>query len=212
MLDKNVRLGGDHADRQEAARRPAAARLRRADRHAGDAGIRGLRSVDQGRATIRRRRSSCWQASGYLARQAGQVHDPDDARLQAQGLRDDPGDRRHVAQGRHRGRRSRSTRSPSTTSCAPPTSWRRPPSTIGATRSAIRPPRPASPCSARSPHSVWDGQDVIDAMIGPLWGEKDEAKRIAGWKAVDKLHRREGLRASRCSSMCSRSSTSPTSR
>ena len=23
-------------------------------------------------------------------------------------------------------------------------------------------------------------------MIGPLWGEKDEAKRIDGWKAVDK--------------------------
>ena len=40
-----------------------------------------------------------------------------------------------------------------------------------------------------SPHSVWDGQDVIDA-INPLWGETDEAKRIAGWKAVDKLHRR----------------------
>ena len=36
-----------------------------------------------------------------------------------------------------------------------------------------------------SPHSVWDGQDLID-MIGPLWGEKDEAKRIDGWKAVDK--------------------------
>jgi peptide/nickel transport system substrate-binding protein len=37
-----------------------------------------------------------------------------------------------------------------------------------------------------SPHSVWDGKDVIDA-INPLWGEPDEAKRIAGWKAVDKL-------------------------
>ena len=36
-----------------------------------------------------------------------------------------------------------------------------------------------------SPHSVWDGTDLID-MIGPLWGEADEAKRIAGWKAVDK--------------------------
>jgi len=34
-----------------------------------------------------------------------------------------------------------------------------------------------------SPHSVWDGQDLIE-MIGPLWGEQDEAKRIAGWKAV----------------------------
>jgi peptide/nickel transport system substrate-binding protein len=36
-----------------------------------------------------------------------------------------------------------------------------------------------------SPHSVWDGEDLI-GMIGPLWGEKDEAKRIEGWKAVDK--------------------------
>lgn len=37
-----------------------------------------------------------------------------------------------------------------------------------------------------SPHSVWDGADLI-AMIGPLWGEKDEAKRIEGWKAVDRF-------------------------
>ena len=36
-----------------------------------------------------------------------------------------------------------------------------------------------------SPHSVWDGTDLVD-MIGPLWGEADEAKRIAGWIAVDK--------------------------
>jgi peptide/nickel transport system substrate-binding protein len=36
-----------------------------------------------------------------------------------------------------------------------------------------------------SPHSGWKSKDV-DAMIGPLWGEKDEAKRIAGWKKVDK--------------------------
>jgi len=35
-----------------------------------------------------------------------------------------------------------------------------------------------------SPHSVWDGQDLID-MINPLWGEADEAKRIDGWKKVD---------------------------
>jgi peptide/nickel transport system substrate-binding protein len=35
-----------------------------------------------------------------------------------------------------------------------------------------------------SPHSVWDGEDLV-AMIGPLWGEADEEKRIAGWKAVD---------------------------
>jgi peptide/nickel transport system substrate-binding protein len=37
-----------------------------------------------------------------------------------------------------------------------------------------------------SPHSVWDGEDLI-AMIGPLWGEADEAKRIEGWKEVDRF-------------------------
>ncbi len=42
-----------------------------------------------------------------------------------------------------------------------------------------------------SPHSVWDTPD-LDAMIGPLWGEKDDAKRLAGWKAVDKLIAEEG--------------------
>ncbi|MBJ2149553.1 ABC transporter substrate-binding protein [Paracoccus sp. IB05] len=43
-----------------------------------------------------------------------------------------------------------------------------------------------------SPHSVWDGQDLID-MINPLWGEKEEAKRIAGWKAVDRFIAEEAL-------------------
>ena len=37
-----------------------------------------------------------------------------------------------------------------------------------------------------SPHSVWDGQEVFDA-IAPLWAEKDEAKRIEGWQKVDRL-------------------------
>ena len=36
-----------------------------------------------------------------------------------------------------------------------------------------------------SPHSAWKGKDLIE-RIGPLWGEKDKAKRIAGYKAVDK--------------------------
>ncbi|MCY3982867.1 MAG: ABC transporter substrate-binding protein [Roseovarius sp.] len=35
-----------------------------------------------------------------------------------------------------------------------------------------------------SPHSTWDTED-LDAMIGPLWGEKDESRRIDGFKAVD---------------------------
>jgi peptide/nickel transport system substrate-binding protein len=38
---------------------------------------------------------------------------------------------------------------------------------------------------SHSPHSAWRSDDV-DALINPLWGEKDEKKRIAGWKAVDK--------------------------
>ncbi|SMC47235.1 ABC transporter substrate-binding protein [Rhizobium sp. RU36D] len=42
-----------------------------------------------------------------------------------------------------------------------------------------------------SPHSVWNTDD-LDAMIGPLWGEADEAKRIAGWKAVSKYIAEEG--------------------
>jgi len=36
-----------------------------------------------------------------------------------------------------------------------------------------------------SPHSSWKSDD-LDKMIGPLWGEKDEGKRIAGYKAVDR--------------------------
>jgi peptide/nickel transport system substrate-binding protein len=42
-----------------------------------------------------------------------------------------------------------------------------------------------------SPHSAWNTKD-LDDMIGPLWGEKDEAKRIAGWKAVDKYIAEQG--------------------
>jgi peptide/nickel transport system substrate-binding protein len=42
-----------------------------------------------------------------------------------------------------------------------------------------------------SPHSSWKSKD-LDAMIGPLWGEKDEAKRIAGYKAVDRYIAQEG--------------------
>lgn len=38
---------------------------------------------------------------------------------------------------------------------------------------------------SHSPHSAWKTKDVDD-LIGPLWGEKDEAKRIAGYKKADK--------------------------
>jgi peptide/nickel transport system substrate-binding protein len=42
-----------------------------------------------------------------------------------------------------------------------------------------------------SPHSAWKTED-LDKMIGPLWGEKDEKKRIAGWKAADRYIAEQG--------------------
>jgi peptide/nickel transport system substrate-binding protein len=43
-----------------------------------------------------------------------------------------------------------------------------------------------------SPHSAWKADDV-DQQIGPLWGEKDEGRRIAGYKAVDRYIADKGL-------------------
>jgi peptide/nickel transport system substrate-binding protein len=42
-----------------------------------------------------------------------------------------------------------------------------------------------------SPHSAWKSDD-LDAKIGPLWGEKDEKKRIAGWKEVNRYIAEQG--------------------
>ncbi|MEJ2623934.1 MAG: ABC transporter substrate-binding protein [Pseudolabrys sp.] len=42
-----------------------------------------------------------------------------------------------------------------------------------------------------SQDSAWKTKD-LDAMIEPLWSEKDEKKRIAGWKAVDKYIAEQG--------------------
>ena len=42
-----------------------------------------------------------------------------------------------------------------------------------------------------SPHSAWKTED-LDKLIGPLWGEKDEKKRIAGWKAADRYIAEQG--------------------
>ena len=43
-----------------------------------------------------------------------------------------------------------------------------------------------------SPHSAWKTKDVDD-MIGPLWGEKNEARRIAGYRATDRYIAEKGL-------------------
>ncbi len=42
-----------------------------------------------------------------------------------------------------------------------------------------------------SPHSVWDTDD-LDGMLLPLLGETDEAKRIAGYKKVDRYIAEQG--------------------
>jgi peptide/nickel transport system substrate-binding protein len=44
---------------------------------------------------------------------------------------------------------------------------------------------------SKTPHSAWHSDD-LDAKIGPLWNEKDEAKRIAGWKAADRYIAEQG--------------------
>ena len=43
-----------------------------------------------------------------------------------------------------------------------------------------------------SVHSAWKTAE-LDARIEPLWSEKDNDKRIAGWKAVDRYIAEEGL-------------------
>ena len=44
---------------------------------------------------------------------------------------------------------------------------------------------------SKSPHSAWHSDD-LDAKIVPLWGEKDENKRIQGWKDVDRYIGQQG--------------------
>lgn len=39
--------------------------------------------------------------------------------------------------------------------------------------------------SSNSPHSAWKSA-ALEAQMGPLWAEKDEGKRIDGWKKVDR--------------------------
>ncbi len=44
---------------------------------------------------------------------------------------------------------------------------------------------------SKSPHCAFHSAD-LDAKIGPLWGEKDEKKRIQGWKDVDRYIAEQG--------------------
>ena len=102
-LDKNVRLAAHHAiDKQSIVKRLLRGygvpidTLEAPEYEAYDPTIKVPVQPGPGQ-----------QAPGgrwLLAAEAVQDHDPDDARLQAEGLRNDPGDRRNVAQGRHRSR------------------------------------------------------------------------------------------------------------
>ena len=46
-------------------------------------------------------------------------------------------------------------------------------------------------CSRNRRIRHWHSAD-LDAKIGPLWGEKDEKKRIQGWKDVDRYIAEQG--------------------
>ena len=101
MDDKNVRLAMCHAvDKQSIIKRLLRGYGVVIDTLEGPR-ICGLRSVDQSAV-----RSSAGDQASRRQRifqgQAGQIRHPDYARLQAEGLRNDPSDRRHVAQCRHR--------------------------------------------------------------------------------------------------------------
>ena len=101
MLDRNVRLAANHAIDKKAIVDRLLKGYGVPISDAGGARLRRLRSLDQGVLRSRAGEKPAGQER-LLAGEAGQVHHPDDARLQAEGLRDDPGDRRDVAQGRHR--------------------------------------------------------------------------------------------------------------
>lgn len=44
---------------------------------------------------------------------------------------------------------------------------------------------------SKSPHSAWKSDD-IDAKLGPLWGESDEAKRVAAFKDLSRYIAEQG--------------------
>jgi peptide/nickel transport system substrate-binding protein len=188
MLDKNVRLAPNYAiDKQAIVDRLLRGygvpidTLEAPEYAAFDPSIKS-RTTRSSREAARRFR--------LLARQPGEIHHPDHPRLQAEGLRDDPGDRRHVAGRRHRGgdrglRDRQALRAARRRQLAPAAfyNW----------GNSIGDPSTSTGFAmfGPSPHSVWDGQDVFD-MILPLWGEADEEKRIAGYKAVAKHIAEEG--------------------
>jgi hypothetical protein len=106
MLDKNVRLADASRDRQAGSSSTGCSRatalpidtLQTPDYAAYDADDhRGLRPRKGGKGTPRRLRL-------LGPDNPVKLQDPDDPRLQAEGLRDHPGHRRALAAGRHRGR------------------------------------------------------------------------------------------------------------
>ena len=191
MLDKNVRLAAAPRDRQAGDRQAPAARLRRADRHAGGAGIRGLRSDHQGRRYDPDKAAKLLAASGFSPQkpvkftiQTTRGFKPKDYEMiqaivgmwRKVGIEADI-EVYEIA--KHFELRTAHKLAP-----AAFYNWG---NAIGDPIDLDR----ASPCSARRRTRAGRATD-LDAKIGPLWGEKDEAKRIAGWKAVDRYIAEQG--------------------
>ena len=80
----------------------------------------------------------------------------------------------------------------SITSCARATRWRRPRSTIGATRSAIPRPPPALRCSARRRIRAWKGKDLVERDRPAVGrdGRGQAHRRLQGGRQIHRRGRR----------------------
>ena len=188
MLDKNVRLGAHYAIDKQLLDRPAARRLRHPDRHAEAPEYDGLRSLDQGRLRSGQG-DELLAASGYSPEkpikfkiQTTRGFKPKDYEMiQAiVGMWRKVGIEAEIEVyeiAKHYELRATDTLAP-----AAFYNW----------GNAIGDPSTSTGFAmfGPSPHSVWDGQDVID-MIGPLVGREGRGeahRRLPGGRQV---HRRE---------------------
>ena len=172
----------DHGDRQEGDRRAAAARLWRADRHARSAGIFGLRSLDQDALRSQ-------EGDGVACRLGYSPEKPVKFTIQTtRGFK--PKDyemiQAIVGMWRKVGIEADIEVYEIAKHFELRTTHKLAPAAFYNWGDAIGDPTTSTGFAmfGPSPHSAFKTDD-LDAKIGPLWGEKDEKKRIDGWKAVD---------------------------
>ena len=183
MDDKNVRLAMCHAVDKQAIIKRLLRGYGVADRHARGAGIRGLRSDHQGAATIRRWPTKLLAASGYSKEkpvkftiQTTRGFKPKDYEM-IQAI---------VGMWRNVGIDANIEIYEIAKHFELRMSHKLAPAAFYNWGNAIGDPTTSTGFAmfSKSPHSAWHSDD-LDAKIGPLWGEKDEKKRIQGWKDVD---------------------------